>query len=394
MNQRKIIAGIISLLIFLPGISRGQWFDDESEIVVGAERISQYLPFIRGKSVGVVANHTSVVGSQHLIDTLLSLNIRIKKIYSPEHGFRGETENGALINNSRDPLTKLPIISLYGSNKKPSPEQMVGINVMIFDLQDVGVRFFTYISTLHYVMEACAESGIPLVVLDRPNPNGDYIAGPVINMRYSTFVGLDPIPVVYGLTVGELAKMINGESWLKTETGERLFCRLEVIKCNGYSHSTEYDPPVNPSPNLPNYQAIRLYPSICLFEGTAFSVGRGTQYPFQIYGHPDFVGPYSFTPEPIPGKSTIPKHYKKECHGIDLRNIAPPKFTLKYIAEAYSDFKSADHFFNSYFKKLIGNGNTESMIKAGKNYREIEETWKNQLFEFNEKRKKYFLYPE
>ena len=239
-------------------------------------------------------------------------------------------------------------------------------------------------------MEACAENDIRLILLDRPNPNGDYVAGPVLNMRYSSFVGLIPIPVVYGMTIGELAMMMNGEGWLTTEGGSRLHCRLDVIKCEGYTHSSEYEPPVHPSPNLPNYQAIRLYPSLCLFEGTSFSVGRGTPFPFQVFGHPDFNGSFSFTPQVMPGKSTSPKHLKEECKGADLRSVDPPQFTLKYIAQAYKTFKSADPFFNSYFQKLIGNGTTEDQIKEGKEIKDIEKTWAADLFEFKEKGKNTF----
>ncbi len=394
MPQRKSITLIIVVFLSFIGKANAQWFDDGNEILVGAERTELYLPFLRAQQVGIVANHTSTVGSHHLVDTLLSLKVRIKKIFSPEHGFRGDAENGELIENSKDPLTKLPVVSLYGDNKKPTQAQLAGIQVMVFDLQDVGVRFYTYISTLKYVMEACAEANIRLILLDRPNPNGDYVAGPILNLRYSSFVGLIPIPVVYGMTIGELARMMNDEGWLKNDAGQRLNCQLEIIKCEGYTHSSTYDPPVNPSPNLPNYQAIRLYPSLALFEGTTFSVGRGTSYPFQLYGHPDFSGPFSFTPEAIPGKSTSPKHLKELCRGVDLRDVEPPAFTLKYISDAYSRFRSADPFFNSFFRKLIGNGSTEDALKAGKDYKEIEKTWEAELFEFREKRKKYLLYPD
>ncbi len=394
MPQRKIFS-LIFLLCTVPLVQvYSQWDLSDTDVIVGAERMDAYFPLLRGKYVGVVTNHTSLVGNQHLVDTLLSRNIRIKKIYSPEHGFRGDVEDGAMIDNSRDTRTKLPIISLYGNNKKPTESQLTGIQVMILDLQDVGVRFYTYISTMQKVMEACAENSIPLVILDRPNPNGDYVAGPVLDMRYASWVGLNPIPVVYGMTMGELAKMINGEGWLKSESGQKLFCRLDVITCEGYTHSTEYDPPIEPSPNLPNYEAIRWYPSLSLFQGTSFSVGRGTPYPHLIYGHPEFEGPYSFTPVVIPGKSENPPHLREECHGEDLRGLEPEKFTLRFITETYKQYNGTDKYFNSYFRKLIGNGDTEEMIKQGKSYKEIEKTWEAGLFEFKEKRKKYLLYPD
>ena len=394
MPQRKIISLIFLLSVLAVSRSNSQWDMGDSDIIVGAARIDSYYPLLRGKSVGIVTNHTSLVGDEHLVDTLLRRNIRIKKIFSPEHGFRGDVEDGAMIDNSRDTRTKLPIISLYGNNKKPTEAQLTGIQVMILDLQDVGVRFYTYISTMQKVMEACAENQVPLIVLDRPNPNGDYVAGPVLDMRYASWVGLNPIPVVYGMTMGELAKMINGEGWLKSESGQKLFCRLDVILCEGYTHSSEYDPPIEPSPNLPNYESIRWYPSLSLFQGTSFSVGRGTPYPHLIYGHPEFKGDYSFTPQVIPGKSVNPPHLKQKCYGVDLRGLEPEKFTLKFVVEAFQEYDGTEKFFNSYFRKLIGNGTTEAMIKEGKGYEEIEKTWEADLYLFKQKRKKYLLYPD
>ncbi|MEA3463323.1 MAG: DUF1343 domain-containing protein, partial [Bacteroidota bacterium] len=295
---------------------------DEVPVRSGADRMDQYLPLIEGKKIALVANHTSVVGKRHLVDTLLTSGIekdQILKVFAPEHGFRGDQAAGVQIEDGTDPLTGIRVVSLYGSHKKPEPGELADIEVMIFDLQDVGARFYTYISTLHYTMEACAENGIPMILLDRPNPNGGFVDGPVLDTTFRSFVGMHPIPVVYGLTIGELAGMINGEGWLSKE----ISCDVTVIPCEGYKHGRSYSMPVSPSPNLANDHAVLMYPSTCFFEGTVLSEGRGTSMPFEAYGHPELPGDFSFTPESIPGVARNPKFEGRICYGADLRDFYP-----------------------------------------------------------------------
>ena len=285
------------------------------EVRVGAEDVPSYLPLIQAKKVAIVANATSVVKGTHLVDTLLTLGVEVKRVFAPEHGFRGKADAGEHVNDEVDAATGLPIISLYGKNKKPSKEQLTEIQAVVFDIQDVGVRFYTYLSTLHYVMEACAENDIPLIVLDRPNPNGFYIDGPMMESGFESFVGLHPVPLVYGMTIGEYAQMINGEGWLANGAS----CDLTVVKCQAYDHEILYELPIPPSPNLPNMSSVYLYPSLALFEGTVVSVGRGTDFPFQVVGHPDFEpGPFRFTPAPNEG-AKYPKLEGVKCKGLDLR---------------------------------------------------------------------------
>ncbi len=361
------------------------------DLVLGAEKLDAYLPLIRDKSLALVVNHTSMVGSTHLVDTLKNLGMNISKVFAPEHGFRGAQEAGETVQNSIDQKTGLPIVSLYGSNKKPSGEQLEDVDLVLFDIQDVGVRFYTYISTMSYVMEACAENQKNVLVLDRPNPNGDYVAGPILQPDQKSFVGLHPLPIVHGLTVGELAGMINGEGWLK----DGIECDLQVIPMDHYHHNLRYELPIKPSPNLPNYQSIRLYPSLCLFEGSQISIGRGTQFPFQVYGHPGFSdSSFSFTPVAIPGMDQNPKHKDQVCGGQDLREISPPQFTLRYLLQAFSDFEDKQAFFKNYFHLLAGNETLMEQIQSGMTEDQIRASWEEDLADYRQSRKSYLLYPE
>ena len=364
----------------------------EKPIVVGAARFDQYVPDLKNKRIGLVVNQTSLVGATHLVDTLLELGVNLVKIFSPEHGFRGEAADGEKVDYSADKNTGVPLVSLYGKTRKPTEEMLEGVDVMIFDIQDVGARFYTYISTMHYVMEACAEFDKEFMVLDRPNPNGDYVDGPVLDLQFRTFVGMHEIPIVHGLTVGEMAQMINGEGWL--ENG--LKCRLRVIKCDEYDHQKPYSLPVGPSPNLPNDQAARLYPTLCLFEGTAMSIGRGTDFPFQVLGYPDTVyGSFSFTPRSIEGVSKYPKLENQLCWGIDLRDKkGDRRFTLSYLLDAYGKFAEKEKFFIKSFTRLAGNDKLQQQIVDGLSEEDIRKTWEPGLGNFKEKRKKYLLYPE
>jgi len=366
-------------------------------VLPGSYDIQAYLPLMKGKKVAIIANHTSVVDGVHLVDTLLSLGVDISKIFCPEHGFRGEVAEGLTVKDQIDTRTGLPVVSLYGKRKKPLPSDLEGIDIVIYDIQDVGVRFYTYISTLHLMMEACAEQGKQVLVLDRPNPNGFYIDGPVLDTAYRSFVGMDPIPVVYGMTPGEFAKMVNGEGWL----AEGMQCDLTVIPCRHYTHKTYYELPVKPSPNLPTMRSVYLYPSLCFFEGTIMSVGRGTDFPFEVYGHPDYPDHlFSFTPEPKPGASVNPKYKGQSCYGVDLRNI-PVRFlrdnkhlVLDWLIDAWKEMGKRDDFFNAYFVKLAGTAQLEQQIKAGKDKYTIRWSWKKDLEKFKEIRKKYLLYPD
>jgi uncharacterized protein YbbC (DUF1343 family) len=365
-----------------------------TSLEVGANRTSTYFPLLQDKKIGVVANQTSVIFKNdksytHLVDSLFSLNISVKKVFAPEHGFRGDADAGELIKDGIDVKTGIPIISLYGENKKPTHEQLSGIDMLVFDIQDVGVRFYTYISTLHYVMEACAENNIPLIVLDRPNPNAHYVDGPVLEMSHQSFVGMHPIPVVYGMTIGEYAIMINGENWLKNQ----ITCDLTVVPLSNYSHETPYSLPIKPSPNLPNDQSINLYPSLCFFEGTNVSVGRGTDMQFQIYGSPFLaMNSFSFTPQPNYG-SKLPPHQGVKCYGEDLRFY--PKLNelnLTWLRDAYSLSLNSNVFFNDFFKKLAGNDELQRQIEQVITIEEIKESCEKDLKSFKKLRKKYLLY--
>jgi uncharacterized protein YbbC (DUF1343 family) len=363
-------------------------------ILPGADQPQEYIPFLTGKNVGLVVNQTSVANNVHLVDFLISKGISVKKIFVPEHGFRGDAEAGENVSNSVDPKSGVPIISLYGKNKKPSEENMAGLDIIVFDIQDVGCRFFTYISTLHYVMEACAGKNITLLILDRPNPNGDYVDGPVLMPEMKSFVGLHPIPVVYGCTIGELALMINGEGWLTN--GAK--CNLKIVPVKNYTHSDIYELPVKPSPNLPNYRAVRLYPSLCFFEATNVSIGRGTTFPFQVIGYPDSTfGSFSFTPVSIPGMSKTPLHLNQKCYGVDLRNEKEiPHFTLQYYIGFFNRFKNHDQFWNSekWIGQLSGDPNFFTQINSGLPETEIRKSWQPDLDKYRSIRKKYLLYPD
>jgi uncharacterized protein YbbC (DUF1343 family) len=358
---------------------------------IGAACMPDYLPQLQGKKVALVVNHTALLGKTHLVDTLLSAGIEIKKVFAPEHGFRGDADAGELLQNSTDAKTGLPIVSLYGKNKKPTPEQLADIEIVIFDIQDVGVRFYTYISTMHYVMEACAENDKKLIIFDRPNPNGSYIDGPIREYKYKSFVGMHPIPIVHGLTIGELAQMINGERWLKNQ----LQCKLEIIKNKNYRRQDSYGVSVGPSPNLPNDLSIQLYPSLCMFEGTSVSIGRGTTFPFQVIGAPDKVfGSFSFTPQSIVGMSKNPLHKDQVCYGIDLRQSGfKGHFTLKYLLDFYQKSSNKSKFFNKYFDTLAGTAKLREQIQAGMSEKEIRASWEKDLQAFRLKSQKYLLYP-
>jgi len=358
-------------------------------IYPGAYQTAKYLPLLKNKRVAIVGNQTSEINGVHLVDTLLHSGINVIKVFAPEHGFRGQASAGEHVSNSKDIKTGLPIISLYGKHKKPTRADLHDIDIIVFDIQDVGVRFYTYLSTLHYVMEAAAENAIPLLVLDRPNPNSDYIDGPVMQPDNRSFVGLHPVPIVYAMTIGEYARMINGEKWLKNGVQTD----LTVIKINNYKHGDIYQLPVKPSPNLPNYQAIRLYPSLCLFEGTDVSVGRGTNFPFQVYGSPYLPDTgFQFTPEPNSG-SKWPKHQGEVCYGKDLRNITPPaEIYLDWLVKTYKLYPDKAIFFNKFFDRLSGDKALKQMIKDGKSIIEIKDTWQPEINKFKKIRSKYLIY--
>lgn len=366
---------------------------NDQDAIVGASRLELYLPEIKDKNVGIVANQTSIFNNTHLIDTLLTYNIDIRKIFTPEHGFRGKADEGASVGNSIDEKTNIPIISLYGNNKKPTSSQLEDIDVLLFDLQDVGTRFYTYISTMTYVMEAAAENDISVIILDRPNPNGFYIDGPVLEDENSSFVGLHQVPVVYGLTIGEYALMVNGEHWLK----DSLQCNLQVIPLGDYDRDCIYRLSVKPSPNLPNWESIYLYPSLCFFEGTVVSVGRGTQFPFQVYGHPSIQADFTFTPRQAEGRNK-PLLCDKQCFGKDLTDYAhnfkkeKAKINLSWLIEAYNQLKDKEKFFNNFFLKLSGTKELQQQIEDGLSEKEIRDSWKEELDKYKEIRKKYLLY--
>ena len=373
--------------------------NQDQSIIIGANRLEEYLNILKDKRVGIVANQTSVIFKEqtnknniqftHLVDSLTSLNINIQKVFAPEHGFRGKADAGEHISNGKDPKTGIDIISIYGKNKKPSAKQLENLDIVVFDIQDVGARFYTYISSLHYVMEACAENNIPILILDRPNPNGHYIDGPVLETEHKSFVGMHPIPVVHGMTIGEYAQMINGEKWLKND----IQCDISIIKCLNYNKQKEYNLPIKPSPNLPNDTSINLYPSLCFFEGTTISAGRGTEMQFQIYGAPFLPKTdFSFTPKPNEG-AKYPKHENKICYGKDLRNITKLNLlNLEWLSEAYRLSKNKDSFFISFFTKLAGTKKLQQQISNGISNNDIRTSWQKGLQEYNQMRTKYLLY--
>jgi uncharacterized protein YbbC (DUF1343 family) len=387
----KQVAFVLLLLNFLYA----------QQIVPAANRYELYLPLLKNKSVALVVNQSSIVntkmGNSHLVDFLLKNGVKVKKIFAPEHGFRGKADAGAYIKNSKDLKTGLPIISLYGKHKKPTNYDLKGIELILFDIQDVGVRFYTYLSTLHYIMEAAAKKNIAVVVLDRPNPNGFYIDGPVLQKKYKSFVGLHPVPVVYGMTIGEYAKMINGQRWLKG--GKSV--KLKVIPLANYAHKSIYSLPVRPSPNLPTSRAIYLYPSLAFFEGTVISAGRGTKKPFELYGADRYrVKKFSFTPRSREG-ARYPKFRAKRCYGVDLsrvefkKNRNNHKLNLSYLKDAYVNYSDKKNFFlkNRFFDKLAGTDELRKQIILGISEKEIRKSWQRDLEKFKKIRKKYLLYP-
>jgi len=387
----------------------------QNKVIAGAERLEVYLPLLKGKAVAVFANQTSMVGNSHLIDTLAKSGVNIKKIFAPEHGFRGEGDAGEKIENGIDQKTNIPVISLYGEHKKPSSEELRDVDILIFDIQDVGVRFYTFISSLQYYIEAALENGKPLIILDRPNPNGFYVDGPVLDPKLKSFVGPQPVPIVYGMTIGEYGLMIAGEKWLSEDANKRYkhYLRMKrtkdspfhflVIKCLHYEHNTKYVLPVKPSPNLPEIQSIYLYPSICLFEGTAISEGRGTEKPFQIFGHPSLPDTlFKFIPHSTAGAKS-PKLKDQVCYGWNLSGpveeilkITDHKLQLKWLIKAYQLFPDKDNFFlkNNYFNQLAGNEILMQQIKDGKSEEEIRSSWEPALKQFRKIRKNYLLYKD
>lgn len=389
-SRKKLCKLFFVLILFSTLLFSGK-------ITPAAERPELYLPLLKDKRIALVVNHSSLVKKRHLVDTLLKQGVKVQKIFAPEHGFRGEADAGAHIKNSRDTQTGLPIISLYGTHKKPTKADLKGIDLILFDIQDVGVRFYTYLSTLHYIMEAGMEQQLPVIVLDRPNPNGHYIDGPVLQKKYRSFVGLHPVPVVYGMTIGEYAKMINGEGWLKG--GGKV--QLSVIPLANYTHHSFYSLPVKPSPNLPNDRAIALYSSLAFFEGTVISAGRGTQKPFQLYGAPKYkIKKFSFVPRSRSG-AKYPKFKSKRCYGVDLskinisKNRATKRLDLDYLQDAYANYPDKKSFFlkNRFIDSLAGSDQLRKQIVSGASEKEIRKSWERDLDRFKQIRKKYLLYP-
>jgi uncharacterized protein YbbC (DUF1343 family) len=398
MKPYKIyVLFLVVVLVFKANLQAiAQINSTTTSITVGADRTQEYLPLLKGKSVAIVANQSSNIKSTHLVDSLVALGVKVKKVFCPEHGFRGIVDAGKKVKTYKDAKTGLPIISLYGKNKKPAPADLKDVDVLIFDIQDVGVRFYTYLSTLHYVMEACAENKKMLIVLDRPNPNGFYIDGPVMEDTYKSFLGLHSVPIVYGMTIGEYAQMINGESWLKG--GEK--CNLKVILLDNYTHNDLYELPVRPSPNLPNMTSVYLYPSLGLFEGTVVSVGRGTDLPFQIIGHPTLQNTnYTFTPQPKSG-AMEPKYSGQVCNGFNLQNFGneymknSKKIYLYWLMGTYKNTPDKTTFFDENFNYHAGNATLQKQIKDGVDEAEIRKSWLPGIEKFKTIRKKYLLYTD
>ncbi|QRX62666.1 DUF1343 domain-containing protein [Dysgonomonadaceae bacterium zrk40] len=386
----------ITLFILLTAFVASLPAQPQEIVKVGAERTACYFPLLEGKRVAVMTNQTGMAGDEHLVDLLLRHRHNLVGIFSPEHGFRGTADAGEHVSSSVDKKTGIPIWSLYGSgNGKPSAEKMKAFDILVFDLQDVGLRFYTYYASMARLMDACAEHGKQMIVLDRPNPNGMYVDGPILDMKHKSGVGWLPIPVVHGMTLGELALMINGEGWLP---GKRI-CKLTVIPCENYTHQTRYELPIAPSPNLPNNHAIYLYPSTCLFEGTMMSLGRGTPYPFEVYGHPDYRGSdFTFIPRSVPG-ARKPPMLNKKCYGVDLRELPDEQiiatgFDLTYLIDAYRNLNMGNKFFSSFFEKLVGVDYIRHDIIAGKPAEEISKRWYCDVEQFKQQRKPYLIYEE
>jgi len=385
---------LLLILFFLcaPAISQAQ----ESRVIPGDEQTSEYFPILKGKQIAVFSNHTGMLGNKHVLDILLENKFNVTAIFSPEHGFRGDADAGEHVASSVDSKTGVPILSLYdGKEKKPSAASMAKFDILIVDIQDVGLRYYTYYATMCRLMDVCAEYHKKVLILDRPNPNGHYVDGPILDMKYKSGVGWLPIPTVHGMTLGELALMVNGEKWLP----ESRQCDITVIKCKNYTHQTLYRLPIAPSPNLPNMKAVYLYPSTCYFEATPVSLGRGTSLPFQIYGHPDMTGySYSFTPKSTPGAKTPPQ-MDKLCHGVDLSKLSDEEIyakgiDLSYIINAYRNLNIGDKFFYNSFEKLVGRDYVRRMIEEGKSANEIKAMWKSDVEKFKKRRRPYLLYKE
>ncbi|MBC7903859.1 MAG: DUF1343 domain-containing protein [Gemmatimonadaceae bacterium] len=425
MHKLPVLAFLLvcsGLACAQPKAGKSESNNNTAAVRPAAERLEVYLPMIKGRRVAVFANQTSMVGNQHLVDTLQKLGVNVRLIFGPEHGFRGTADAGEKIGNYVDKKTGIPVVSLYGAKRRPAPEDLKDIDIMIFDIQDVGIRFYTYISSLEEYMESAFENGKPLLLLDRPNPNGFYVDGPVLDKKYKSFVGMQPVPIVYGMTIAEYAMMLAGEKWLSKKANDRhdyyktaqnsadTPFHFQIIKCQNYTHKTKYVLPVKPSPNLPEIQSIYLYPSTCFFEGTTLSEGRGTSKPFQIFGHPSFPKElFSFTPAPNEGAKNS-KLYGVKCFGWNLSGTADEvlakvdnRIQLKWLLEAYRLFPKKDSFFilpksgnadESFFNKLAGNGTLINQIKEGKSETDIKKSWEPQLTEFKAIRKKYLLYPD
>lgn len=369
---------------------------NQNRVIVGAEQTNVYLPLLKNKRIAIFSNHTGMIGNKHLLDVLLENKINVVAIFSPEHGFRGNADAGEHVSSSVDSKTGVPILSLYdGKLGRPSEESMRKFDLLIVDIQDVGLRFYTYYASMVRLMDACAEYNRKMLILDRPNPNGHYVDGPILDMKYKSSVGWLPIPIVHGMTLGELALMVNGERWLPASR----ICDITVIKCKNYTHQTMYELPIPPSPNLPNMKAVYLYPSTCYFEATPVSLGRGTQLPFQIYGHPNMLGyDYTFTPQSIPGAKNPPQ-LNRICHGVNLSELSNEEIwkkgvDLSYLIDAYRNLNMDDYFFRSFFELLTGRDYVRKMIKQGKNADEIKAMWKEDVEKFKIQRKPYLIYEE
>jgi len=387
---------ILLATIFSAGFSQAQFR-------TGADQTEKYLPYLKGKRIGMVVNPTSIIGSKSSVDSLFSLGINIVKVFGPEHGFRGDVGAGVHVGDSKDPATGIAVVSLYGKNNKPTKEMLQDIDLMVFDIQDVGARYYTYLATMHRVMEACAENGKELLILDRPNPNGYFVDGPVLNMELKSGIGMHPVPVAHGMTVAEYAQMINGEGWL----ANGVKCKIKIVSLAGYTHDMPYVLPVAPSPNLNTNTSILLYPSLCLFEGTIISQGRGTQFPFTVLGNPDLKGKYtfSFTPESIKGMSETPLFQGQECFGLDLRSVdlerlkAAKKINLSWLIEMYKNYPHKEKFFDfkqskqiGNFDKLAGTKDLKEQIVAGFSESAIRASWEPKLSYFKKMRTKYLIY--
>ncbi|MFA6701954.1 MAG: DUF1343 domain-containing protein [Dysgonamonadaceae bacterium] len=387
---------LITFFLLIPAIILFATQKETAKVIVGAEQTDRYFPLLEGKKIAILSNQTGMAGNEHLVDLLIRNKFNVVGIFSPEHGFRGTADAGEHVENSVDEKTSVPIWSLYGGDGgKPSPDKMKEFDVLLFDLQDVGLRFYTYYASMARMMDACAEADKMMIILDRPNPNGFYVDGPILDMKHKSGVGWLPIPIVHGMTLGELAMMINGEKWLP----DGKTCDITVIPSLNYTHQTRYELPISPSPNLPNIHSIYLYPSTCLFEGTVVSLGRGTSFPFEAYGHPKYKGSdFSFTPRSVSGAKNPPLLDQK-CYGVDLRMVSNNHiwengFDLSYVIDAYNNLKMGDSFFTSFFEKLVGVDYIRKDIIAGKSAKEIKAKWACDVEQFKQQRRPYLLYAE